>query len=63
MPGVKLAVFVDNADNEVSALRDEDAEERLLDATWDVIRFPYGGDWDAVVAGHARYFGTAHPTS
>ncbi|WP_369825141.1 protein kinase [Kitasatospora sp. Root107] len=63
MPGVKLAVFVDDADNEVSALRDEDAEERLLDATWDVIRFPYGGDWDAVVAGHSRYFGTAHPTS
>ncbi|MFF1867270.1 protein kinase [Kitasatospora herbaricolor] len=63
MPGVKLAVFVDGPDTESTALRDEDAEERLYDATWDVIRFPHDGDWDAIAARHPRYFGTAHPAA
>ncbi len=58
LPGVKLAVFVDGPDREEDATRDEDAEERLYDAGWGVVRFPADpADWDAVVARHARYFG------
>ncbi|MFJ5225108.1 protein kinase [Streptomyces sp. NPDC088400] len=58
LPGVNLAVFVDLPDTETTALRDEDAEERLLDARWDVVRFPHDTDWNEIVAPHARYFGT-----
>ncbi|THA47295.1 protein kinase [Streptomyces sp. A1136] len=58
LPGVNLAVFVDLPETEPTALRDEDAEERLLDARWDVVRFPHDADWDKLVAPHARYFGT-----
>ncbi|MEU7044710.1 protein kinase [Streptomyces varsoviensis] len=56
MPGVNLAVFVGGADAEDDAARDEDAEERLFLARWDVIRFPEGSDWEAIAAEHARYF-------
>ncbi|MFJ5142046.1 protein kinase [Streptomyces sp. NPDC088707] len=58
LPGVNLAVFVDGPDTETTALRDEDAQERLLDACWDFVRFPHDADWDEIVAPHARYFGT-----
>ncbi|MFF4387855.1 protein kinase [Streptomyces sp. NPDC001552] len=57
LPGVNLAVFVDLPDTEATALRDEDAEERLLDARWDFVRFPHDAVWDEIVAPHARYFG------
>ncbi|MEV1022008.1 protein kinase [Streptomyces sp. NPDC050264] len=57
MPGVNLAVFLGGADAEEDAARDEDAEERLYLARWDVIRFPQGSDWDAIAAEHTRYFG------
>ncbi len=56
--GVNLAVFVDLPDTEMTALRDEDAQERLLDAGWDFVRFPHGADWDAIVAPLSRCFGT-----
>ncbi|MGW2799529.1 protein kinase domain-containing protein [Streptomyces sp. NPDC001269] len=56
--GVNLAVFVDLPAAEMTALRDEDAEERLLDAGWDVVRFPHDANWDAIAAANARYFGT-----
>ncbi|WSQ26052.1 protein kinase [Streptomyces sp. NBC_01230] len=59
LPNVNLAVFVDLPGTEMTALRDEDAEERLLDARWDVIRFPHDADWDEIAASHASYFGTA----
>ncbi|MEU5769576.1 protein kinase [Streptomyces asoensis] len=58
LPGANVAVFVDDPDTEPSALRDADAEERLFDATWDVVRFPPGGDWDAIAAANTRYFGS-----
>ncbi|MEV4439867.1 protein kinase [Streptomyces sp. NPDC049577] len=58
LPGVKLAVFVDTPHKEQDALRDEDAEERLIDASWDTVRFPHGADWDAIAAVHSRYFGS-----
>ncbi|MGW2696122.1 protein kinase domain-containing protein [Streptomyces sp. NPDC001296] len=57
--GVNLAVFVDLPGAEMTALRDEDAEERLLDAGWDVVRFPHDADWDAIAAKRPRYFGTS----
>ncbi|MFI0774649.1 protein kinase [Streptomyces sp. NPDC021212] len=60
LPGVKVAVFVDGPahDHPAVAERDEDAEERLYDKNWDVVRFRYDDDWDAIVAEHARYFGS-----
>lgn len=58
LPGVKLAVFVDTPDKEQDAFRDEDAEERLIDASWDCVRFPLGADWDAIATAHPRYFGS-----
>ncbi|WP_173265625.1 protein kinase domain-containing protein [Streptomyces pacificus] len=58
LPGAKVAVFVDLPGVETTALRDEDAEERLQDAGWDVIRFPHDTDWDEIVRPHSRYFGT-----
>lgn len=62
LPGVNVAVFVDGPGTEQSALRDADAEERLFDATWDVVRFPHGDDWDAIVAAHPRWFGSPATT-
>ncbi|MFD5764332.1 protein kinase [Streptomyces sp. NPDC127049] len=62
LPGVNVAVFVDGPATETSALRDADAEERLFDATWDVVRFPHGEDWDAIAAAHSRWFGSPAAT-
>ncbi|WP_308169706.1 protein kinase domain-containing protein [Acrocarpospora catenulata] len=61
LPGVKVAVFVDGPvhDHAVVAERDRDAEERLYDQGWDVVRFPYDGDWSAIATQFSRYFGTA----
>lgn len=59
LPGVNVAVFVDSPDKEQDTFRDEDAEDRLFNARWDVIRFPHGADWDAVAAANARYFGSS----
>jgi very-short-patch-repair endonuclease len=60
LPGVNLAVFVDGPIHDHSAVaeRDKAAEERLYDRSWDVVRFRYDADWEAVVAEHPRYFGT-----
>ncbi|MGW1196373.1 protein kinase domain-containing protein [Streptomyces sp. NPDC002536] len=57
LPGVNLAVFVDPPEEKQDAFRDEEAEDRLLDAGWDFVRFPHGADWDAIAASHAREFG------
>ncbi|MER5454637.1 protein kinase [Micromonospora sp. NPDC002389] len=59
LPGVNVAVFVDGPVHEhaVIAERDRDAEERLYDSSWDVVRFPHDADWAAIVAKHKRYFG------
>ncbi|MQT05524.1 DUF1998 domain-containing protein, partial [Streptomyces jumonjinensis] len=50
---------VDGSAQEQSAAaeRDDDAEERLYAAGWEVVRFRHGDDWDETVARHARYFG------
>ncbi len=61
LPGANVAVFVDGPVHEytVVAERDRDAEERLYDRGWDVVRFPYDADWSAIVTKHKRYFGGA----
>nr|WP_062338851.1 protein kinase [Herbidospora sakaeratensis] len=61
LPGVKVAVFVDGPvhDDSVVAERDAEAEDRLYDGGWDVVRFPHNADWAAIVAQNERYFGTA----
>ncbi|WUC97835.1 DEAD/DEAH box helicase [Streptomyces sp. NBC_00525] len=59
LPDVNVAVFVDLPGTPPTELRDEDAEERLYDARWDVIRFPHDADWAAIAAAHPSYFGTA----
>jgi hypothetical protein len=58
LPGVNVAVFVDLPDQEQDSSRDEDAEDRLFNTRWDVIRFAQGADWDAVAAANTRYFGS-----
>ncbi|GHE94495.1 DEAD/DEAH box helicase [Streptomyces griseoluteus] len=58
LPGGNVAVFVDTPDKEQDTFRDEDAEDRLFNASWDVVRFPHGDDWDAIASANARYFGT-----
>ncbi|MFC7012356.1 protein kinase [Streptomyces viridiviolaceus] len=58
LPGAKVAVFVDTPDKEQDTFRDEDAEDRLFGASWDVVRFPQGEDWDAIAAANSRYFGS-----
>lgn len=58
LPGVNVAVFVDSPDKAQDSSRDEDAEDRLFNARWDVIRFAHDADWDAVAAANSRYFGS-----
>ncbi|EHY91209.1 helicase family protein with metal-binding cysteine cluster [Saccharomonospora azurea NA-128] len=57
--GVNVAVFVDGPVHEypVIAERDREAEDRLLDKGWDVVRFPHDGDWEAIADQFQRYFG------
>ncbi|MFG2410156.1 DEAD/DEAH box helicase [Streptomyces goshikiensis] len=54
-----VAVFVDGPhhDDAHQATRDEEAEERLYDVGWDVIRFRYDDDWAEIVARHPGVFG------
>ncbi|MGW7568975.1 protein kinase domain-containing protein [Streptomyces tendae] len=59
LPGGNVAVFVDAPGQEQDTLRDEDAEDRLFNASWDVVRFAHDADWDAIAAANARYFGTS----
>ncbi|MFB7650801.1 MULTISPECIES: protein kinase [unclassified Streptomyces] len=59
LPGGNVAVFVDTAGQEQDTLRDEEAEDRLFNASWDVVRFALDADWDAIAAANTRYFGTS----
>ncbi|TYC22951.1 protein kinase domain-containing protein [Micromonospora sp. DR5-3] len=61
LPGANVAVFVDGPvhDHAAVAERDAEAQERLFDRGWDVVRFPHDGDWAAIAAKHANYFGTS----
>jgi very-short-patch-repair endonuclease len=58
LPGAKVAVFVEGPMHKYAAVaeRDADAEDRLLDIGWDVVRFPHDGDWAATVKKFPTYF-------
>ncbi|ATO13239.1 DEAD/DEAH box helicase [Micromonospora sp. WMMA2032] len=60
LPGANVAVFVDGPvhEHEAVAERDREAEERLFDMGWDVVRFPHDADWSAIATKNKRYFGT-----
>ncbi len=60
LPGANVAVFVDGPmhDHAVVAERDADAQERLYDLGWDVVRFPHHGNWSIIVEQYPSYFGT-----
>ena len=61
-PGsIPVAVFVDGPvhDGARQAERDAEAEERLADIGWDVVRVRYDDDWSAVVARHRSTFGAS----
>lgn len=55
----RYAIFVDGPvhDRGDVAERDADAEERLLDRGWNIIRFRYGEDWQAVFHRYTDVFG------
>lgn len=59
-PGNPVAVFVDGPVHERPSVaqRDAEAEERLLDLGWSVVRIAHDADWAAVVARHPSVFGT-----
>ncbi|WP_433362340.1 protein kinase domain-containing protein [Streptosporangium sp. CA-115845] len=59
LPGVNVAVFVDGPVHEHTAVaeRDREAEDRLFDQGWDVVRFPHDADWSAIAERFRRYFG------
>ncbi len=58
-PGNTTAVFVDGPhhDSGQMEVRDAEAEERLCDAGWNVIRVRYDDDWAAVMRQHPSVFG------
>ncbi|RKR90551.1 ATP-dependent helicase YprA (DUF1998 family) [Micromonospora pisi] len=60
LPGANVAVFVDGPVHEYAAItaRDREAEERLYDRGWEVVRFPHDADWSAIAKRHPTYFGT-----
>ncbi|NKY99992.1 protein kinase [Nocardiopsis dassonvillei subsp. albirubida] len=57
--GARVAVFVDGPVHEDARIaeRDAEAEERLYDAGWDVVRVPHDADWSAVITRYEAYFG------
>lgn len=60
IPGNPVALFVDGPahDSPRQRDRDADAEDRLMDASWSVIRFHARADWAEVVRRHPSVFGT-----
>jgi very-short-patch-repair endonuclease len=59
LPSANVAVFVDGPVHEHAAVadRDAEAEDRLLDKGWDVVRFPRNSDWATIAAKYRSYFG------
>jgi ATP-dependent helicase YprA (DUF1998 family) len=60
LPSGPVAVFVDGPvhDHAAQSARDADAEERLIDCGWCVIRVGYDDDWSAVTAKFPSVFGS-----
>ncbi|CRZ16949.1 DEAD/DEAH box helicase [Mycolicibacterium neworleansense] len=63
--GLAVAVFLDGPVHDAESVveRDAAAEERLLDAGWEIVRFRYDDDWDAIVRGHEWVFGKLKETA
>lgn len=61
LPGVTVAVFVDGPyhDHAFGAENDRQVEQRLNDLGWEVVRFRYDADWDAIVAETPSWFGAS----
>ena len=59
LPGNPVAVFVDGPHHDQlhHQARDADAEERLSDAGWTVVRVRHNEDWPAVATRHSWLFG------
>jgi very-short-patch-repair endonuclease len=64
LAGGSVAVFLDGPvhDHEAVAERDEEAEERLMDCGWAVVRIRYDDDWVAAVGRHPSVFGPGRAT-
>ena len=54
-----VAVFVDGAHHDAASVRERDrqAEDRLMDLGWSVVRVGADDDWAAIVAGRPSVFG------
>jgi hypothetical protein len=57
LPGVDIAVFVDDPDPSADQNRGQQAEGRLVDIGWDVIRFGAEADWQATADQLIGYLG------
>jgi hypothetical protein len=59
LTGGSVAVFVDGPPDGAApvAQRDEQAEDRLLDLGWLVVRFRHNDDWSQTVAKYPSVFG------
>lgn len=59
LPSGAVAVFVDGPhhDAAAAAARDADAEDRLADLGWLVVRFRYDAEWGEIVAHYPNVFG------
>ena len=60
LDGAHVAVFVDGPVHHYPGVaeRDREAEERLFNLGWEVVRFAHDADWSEVVRPLGRYFGT-----
>jgi very-short-patch-repair endonuclease len=58
--GANVAVFVDGPVHEYESVadRDREAEDRLVDSGWDVVRFPHDADWSEIIEQNSYCFGT-----
>jgi hypothetical protein len=65
VPGNPVAIFLDGPhhDTHLQQQRDHDAERRLVDASWFVVRFKYDDDWSAVADRHEWLFGPGRSTT
>jgi len=59
LPESPVAVFVDGPHHGDAhqALRDLQAQYRLEDLGWLVVRFPHDADWGKIIAAHPNVFG------
>jgi very-short-patch-repair endonuclease len=58
-PNGSVAIFVDGPDHDSPSVaeRDVEAEDRLLDGGWAVLRFRYDEDWVRVIKERSDVFG------